>query len=148
MWRPPTFVGYCQVVSFVLLGDQNAGKSTFLHAFTHHTDDNFLQLSSLVPVLSAGFINTRFLDKVSPIPSFSLCLFVPLSLCPCPSVSLRLLTPGGRRMTELRGMSFRLLTPTLPEHHSCSPLKTLHFLSLSTSEATLVHSCVRCVKGS
>lgn len=53
-----------QVFSFVLLGDQNAGKSTFLHAFTHYTDPNFLKLSSLVPVLSAGFINTRFLDKV------------------------------------------------------------------------------------
>ena len=51
-----------QVISFVLMGDQNAGKSTFLHAFAHHTDPSFMELSSLLPVLSAAFVNTRFLE--------------------------------------------------------------------------------------
>ena len=41
-----------KVFTFVLMGDQNAGKSTFLHSFTHHADENFLQMSSLLPVLS------------------------------------------------------------------------------------------------
>lgn len=47
------------VYSFVLMGDQNAGKSTFLHSFSHNTDLNYLELSSLLPVLSASFVNTR-----------------------------------------------------------------------------------------
>jgi GTPase SAR1 family protein len=55
-----------EVVSFVLLGDQNAGKSTFLHGFTHHPDPSFLELSSLLPVLAASFVNTRFLTKADP----------------------------------------------------------------------------------
>lgn len=53
------------MLSFVLLGDQNAGKSTFLHSFTYHRDAHFLELSSLVPVLSASFVNSRFLLRVS-----------------------------------------------------------------------------------
>ena len=47
----------------VLMGDQNAGKSTFLHAFTYNEDERFLEMSSLLPVLSASFVNTRFLTR-------------------------------------------------------------------------------------
>eukprot|EP00050_Salpingoeca_kvevrii_P008591 m.303811 g.303811 ORF g.303811 m.303811 type:complete len:597 (-) comp16243_c0_seq1:49-1839(-) len=49
------------VYTFVLLGDQNAGKSTFLHSFTCHLDSQFLLLNSLLPALSSSFVNTRFL---------------------------------------------------------------------------------------
>eukprot|EP00040_Diaphanoeca_grandis_P016437 m.84786 g.84786 ORF g.84786 m.84786 type:complete len:617 (-) comp25803_c1_seq1:342-2192(-) len=52
-----------QVFTFVLLGDQNAGKSTFLHSFSHQNDQNFLEMTSLLPVLSASFVNTRFLSE-------------------------------------------------------------------------------------
>jgi hypothetical protein len=55
-----------EVVSFVLLGDQNAGKSTYLHSFGYNHDDNFLEMMSLLPVLSSSFINTRFLTKDDP----------------------------------------------------------------------------------
>lgn len=50
-----------RVFTFLLLGDQNAGKSTFLHSFSYSADANWLQLSSFLPMLSASFINTRFL---------------------------------------------------------------------------------------
>eukprot|EP00041_Stephanoeca_diplocostata_P030519 m.925095 g.925095 ORF g.925095 m.925095 type:complete len:709 (+) comp23772_c0_seq36:524-2650(+) len=52
-----------EVFTFVLIGDQNAGKSTFLQSFSHQTDRNFLEMTSLLPVLSASFVNTRFLDS-------------------------------------------------------------------------------------
>ncbi|EDQ90333.1 uncharacterized protein MONBRDRAFT_24683 [Monosiga brevicollis MX1] len=50
-----------RVFTFLILGDQNAGKSTFLHAFTQHGDIHFLELSSLLPILASNFVNTRFL---------------------------------------------------------------------------------------
>jgi hypothetical protein len=50
-----------QVYTFLLLGDQNAGKSTFIHSFTYHPDPNFLELSTTLPILTSTFINTRFL---------------------------------------------------------------------------------------
>eukprot|EP00053_Salpingoeca_punica_P016810 m.159959 g.159959 ORF g.159959 m.159959 type:complete len:676 (+) comp17048_c2_seq1:188-2215(+) len=49
--------------TFVLIGDQNAGKSTFLHSFACYQDENYLELSSLLPVLSSSFLNTRFLPE-------------------------------------------------------------------------------------
>lgn len=49
------------VMSFLLIGDQNAGKSTFLHSFCHFNDPNYLELSAILPILSATFVNTRFL---------------------------------------------------------------------------------------
>jgi GTPase SAR1 family protein len=49
-----------QMYTFLLMGDQNAGKSTFMHAFTYDKDDNFLELSSYLPILSSNFVNTRF----------------------------------------------------------------------------------------
>ena len=49
--------------TFLLLGDQNAGKSTFLHAFTHATDASWLELTSLLPILSASFTNAQFVDR-------------------------------------------------------------------------------------
>jgi hypothetical protein len=48
-------------MTFLLVGDQNAGKSTFLHSFCRHYDAHFLSLSSLLPLLSSTFVNTRFL---------------------------------------------------------------------------------------
>lgn len=69
--RPDLGTG-CAVRSFLLLGDQNAGKSTMLHSFCRDGDPGFLQLSSLLPVLSSSFINTRLVprsllgDKVDP----------------------------------------------------------------------------------
>jgi len=52
-----------QVHTFLLLGDQNAGKSTFLHSFTYEQDLNFLSLTSYLPMLSTTFINSRFLGE-------------------------------------------------------------------------------------
>ena len=51
------------ILSVCVLGDQNAGKSTFFHCFTKTTDDNFLALTSLIPFMSASFTNTRFLSN-------------------------------------------------------------------------------------
>jgi len=47
--------------TFLLLGDQNAGKSTFIHAFCRSTDHNYTELLSILPILSATFVNTRFI---------------------------------------------------------------------------------------
>lgn len=51
-----------KVLRFLLVGDQNAGKSTFLHTFSRHDDRNFMSLQSFIPHLSATFLNQRFLD--------------------------------------------------------------------------------------
>jgi hypothetical protein len=51
--------------TFVLLGDQNAGKSTFLHAFTHAGDASWLRLSSFLPILSASFVNAQLRPQPS-----------------------------------------------------------------------------------
>jgi hypothetical protein len=56
-----------QIYTFLLLGDQNAGKSTFIHAFTYQADPNYLELSTLLPILSSSFFNTRFLEPDSKI---------------------------------------------------------------------------------
>eukprot|EP00439_Symbiodinium_sp_Y106_P056762 s2712_g7.t9 len=53
----------CAVRSFVLLGDQNAGKSTMLHSFCRNGDAGFMQLSSLLPILSSSFLNTRMVPE-------------------------------------------------------------------------------------
>src|SRR3989338_5923062 len=49
-----------KIYTFILTGDQNAGKSTFLHAFTNWTSNGFLELTSFIPLLSSTFINSRF----------------------------------------------------------------------------------------
>ena len=49
--------------TFLLLGDQNAGKSTLLHSFCRDGDPSFMQLSSLLPILSSSFINTRLVPR-------------------------------------------------------------------------------------
>ena len=55
------------VLTFLIIGDQNSGKSTFLHLFTAKENPNFLDLLSELPILSSTFINLRFLEhKVSP----------------------------------------------------------------------------------
>ena len=51
-----TAVGY----TFLLLGDQNAGKSTFLHAFANAEHAGWLELLSILPILSASFTNAQF----------------------------------------------------------------------------------------
>ncbi len=51
--------------TFLLLGDQNAGKSTFLHAFTHAGDASWLRLSSFLPILSASFVNAQLRPQPS-----------------------------------------------------------------------------------
>ena len=63
----PFFQTGTLVHTFLLLGDQNAGKSTFLHSFTYEQDTNFLSLTSYLPMLSTTFINSRFLSEGSPI---------------------------------------------------------------------------------
>jgi len=50
---------------FVLLGDQNAGKSTLLHAFAHARADGHLSLTSYLPLLSASFRNVRLLPDAT-----------------------------------------------------------------------------------
>lgn len=49
--------------TFLLLGDQNAGKSTFLHAFTHEADASWLSLVSLLPIISSSFLNASLLPS-------------------------------------------------------------------------------------
>jgi hypothetical protein len=51
-----TAIGY----TFLLLGDQNAGKSTFLHAFANAEHAGWLELLSILPILSASFANAQF----------------------------------------------------------------------------------------
>eukprot|EP00771_Trimastix_marina_P000523 gnl/Trimastix_PCT/1543.p1 GENE.gnl/Trimastix_PCT/1543~~gnl/Trimastix_PCT/1543.p1 ORF type:complete len:723 (+),score=145.18 gnl/Trimastix_PCT/1543:68-2236(+) len=51
--------------TFLFLGDQNAGKSTFLHAFTHQNDPSWLSMLSAFPVLTSTFSNARFLEDPS-----------------------------------------------------------------------------------
>ncbi len=52
--------------TLLLLGDQNAGKTTFLHCFAHQEDDAFTLLTSRLPVLQASFLNSRFLPQGAP----------------------------------------------------------------------------------
>ncbi|KAH7829351.1 uncharacterized protein MONOS_6751 [Monocercomonoides exilis] len=51
------------VYRICVIGDQNAGKSTFFHAFTKGNDPGHLELTSLFPFMSASFLNLRFLLK-------------------------------------------------------------------------------------
>jgi hypothetical protein len=51
-----TAIGY----TLLLLGDQNAGKSTFLHAFANAEHAGWLELLSILPILSASFANAQF----------------------------------------------------------------------------------------
>jgi hypothetical protein len=54
-----------QSFRFLLMGDQNAGKSTFLHSFTNEEDAHFIELASLLPMLHSSFSNARYLDPKS-----------------------------------------------------------------------------------
>lgn len=55
------------VFTFLLLGDQNAGKSTFLHAFSHAGSASWLALGSYLPILSASFLNASLrTDSATP----------------------------------------------------------------------------------
>ncbi|CAE8596016.1 unnamed protein product, partial [Polarella glacialis] len=59
----PEVLGACAARRFLLLGDQNAGKSTMLHSFCREGDPGFMQLSSLLPILSSSFLNTRLVPR-------------------------------------------------------------------------------------
>jgi hypothetical protein len=50
-------------LKFVLTGDQNAGKSTFLHSLTNSHDPSFLLLNRYLPILQASFYNARMLNE-------------------------------------------------------------------------------------
>ena len=53
--------------TFLLLGDQNAGKSTFLHAFSHTGDATWLEIGSYLPIISASFVNASLcMDSTAP----------------------------------------------------------------------------------
>jgi hypothetical protein len=56
------------VFTFLLLGDQNAGKSTFLHSFVYDDEPSWLELSSYLPIISSMFLNARFLPPESRTP--------------------------------------------------------------------------------
>ena len=58
--------GATAVFTFLLLGDQNAGKSTFLHAFAHHADSAWLELGSFLPILTSSFLNAALTQSSSP----------------------------------------------------------------------------------
>lgn len=47
-------------VRFLVLGDQNAGKSTFLHSLVDHNSSHSTELLSFIPSLSSSFVNARF----------------------------------------------------------------------------------------
>ena len=53
--------------TFLLLGDQNAGKSTFLHSFSHAGDATWLEIVSYLPIISASFVNASLCtDSATP----------------------------------------------------------------------------------
>ena len=54
--------------TFLLLGDQNAGKSTFLHAFSHTGDATWLAIGSYLPIISACFVNASLCTDSAPPP--------------------------------------------------------------------------------
>lgn len=58
LWAPK-YASDTETVSYVLVGDQNAGKSTFCHAFTHSDDSNFMLLCSHLHMLQSRFTNMR-----------------------------------------------------------------------------------------
>ncbi|CAD7959915.1 unnamed protein product [Amoebophrya sp. A120] len=43
--------------SFLVIGDQNAGKSTFLHSFSRFQDVSFTRLQSFLPTITSSFVN-------------------------------------------------------------------------------------------
>lgn len=45
---------------FLVLGDQNAGKSTFLHSLVDKDASHSTELLSFIPALSSSFVNARF----------------------------------------------------------------------------------------
>lgn len=51
-----------EVFHFLILGDQNAGKSTFLHTFSNYNAKNFTQLQSFLPTVTANFSNVCYWD--------------------------------------------------------------------------------------
>ena len=57
--------GATAVFTFLLLGDQNAGKSTFLHAFAHHADSAWLELGSFLPILTSSFLNAALTQSAA-----------------------------------------------------------------------------------
>lgn len=52
---------------FLFLGDQNAGKSTFLHAWSFEADPGFRDITAELPILASQFVNSRFLDATASI---------------------------------------------------------------------------------
>eukprot|EP00899_Mesostigma_viride_P017292 jgi/Mesvir1/25564/Mv01798-RA.3 len=58
-----------RMLTFLLLGDQNAGKSSFIHSFCYADDPSYLTLQSYLPILSASFHNARFLSRSSDVPA-------------------------------------------------------------------------------
>ena len=48
--------------TIVIIGDQNAGKTTFLHSFCGKDDLHFTELMGEFPMLCSTFLNTRFLS--------------------------------------------------------------------------------------
>lgn len=61
LWAPHFATGTAHY-SYVLIGDQNAGKSTFLHALTNHESRNFMHLCNYFPMLYSKFINSRLIN--------------------------------------------------------------------------------------
>eukprot|EP01053_Blabericola_migrator_P005128 Blabericola_migrator_1__5127@NODE_264_length_10634_cov_183_258446_g220_i0_p2_GENE_NODE_264_length_10634_cov_183_258446_g220_i0NODE_264_length_10634_cov_183_258446_g220_i0_p2_ORF_typecomplete_len512_score102_26PPV_E1_C/PF00519_17/0_078Dynamin_N/PF00350_23/0_24TniB/PF05621_11/1_4TniB/PF05621_11/2_5e02MMR_HSR1/PF01926_23/0_47_NODE_264_length_10634_cov_183_258446_g220_i079479482 len=51
--------------SFVLTGDQNAGKSTFLHSCIDANSPGFTSFASLMPLMSGYFCNTRLSNQLA-----------------------------------------------------------------------------------
>ena len=49
-----------ELLTVAVIGDRNAGKSTFLHAFVNHVDRDWLRVTSLLPVVSGTFCNARY----------------------------------------------------------------------------------------
>ncbi|OLS21241.1 MAG: hypothetical protein HeimC3_36620 [Candidatus Heimdallarchaeota archaeon LC_3] len=54
------------IITILLLGNRNSGKSTFIHSFTNKTDKNFFELLSEIPIINSTFINTRFIEDGLP----------------------------------------------------------------------------------
>lgn len=57
----PAAAANSECLPILVAGDQNAGKSTFLHSFCNANDAGFLRLTSFLPILSSEFVNLRIL---------------------------------------------------------------------------------------
>lgn len=63
----PCVAPHTVALPVLVVGDQNAGKTTFLHTFTNADDPNFTQLCSFLPIMASECANTHISRASTPI---------------------------------------------------------------------------------